>query len=88
MMGKLHTYMQNNQTGPLSYNMQRTELKMHYALSRRPETTELEKTGRNLFNSCLRNDFLDLILNTKDKQIVTTGIIAEVNKKKKEREMK
>ena len=29
MMGKLHTYMENNQTGPLSYNMQRTELKMH-----------------------------------------------------------
>ena len=59
MMGKLHTYMENHQTGPVSYNMQRTELKMNKALSRRPETTELEKTGRNLFNSCLRNDFLD-----------------------------
>ena len=31
--------------------------------------------------------FLDLILNTKDKQIVTTGIIAEVYKIK-QREMK
>ena len=26
---KLDTYMQNHQIGPLSYNMQRTELKMH-----------------------------------------------------------
>ena len=51
------------------------------------KTTELEKTGRNLFNSYLRNDFLDLILNTKDNQIVTTRNIAEVNKIK-QREMK
>ena len=87
MMGKLETYMENDQTGPLSYNMQRTELKMHLALSRRRDTTELEKTCRNLFNSCLRNDFLDLILSTKDKQVVTTRIIAEVNKIK-QREMK
>ena len=43
MMGKLETYMENDQTGPLSYNIQRTELKMHLALSRRRETTELEK---------------------------------------------
>ena len=57
MMGKLNTYMENHQTGPLSYNIQRTELKMHYSLSRRSETTELEKIGRNLFNSCLRNVF-------------------------------
>ena len=56
-------------------------------MSRRPETTELEKTGRNLFNTCLRNNFLDLILNTKDKQIVTTAIKADVNKIK-QREMK
>ena len=55
-------------------------------MSRRSETTELEKIGRNHFNSCLRNDFLDLILNTQEKQIVTTGIIAEVYKIKQRNE--
>ena len=53
-------------------------------MSRRPETTELGKKQVETSLTAVSEMIIwILILNTKDKQIVTTGIIAEVNKKKK-----
>ena len=57
-------------------------------MSRRPETTELgKKQVETSLTAVSEMIFWILIVNTKDKQIVTTGIIAEVNQIK-QREMK
>ena len=60
-MGKLDSYMQKNESGPLSYTIHKNQLKMDEDLNVRPETIKLpeENMGVNL-TSYVLHGILDL----------------------------